>query len=253
MDLKNNFKESLFYPIRSYKNFILLGTLFIILDINSIVFFNNLDSNNLVLTIFCILDSVILLILIIGNLISIIKESALTVNHFDFEWGKKFIIGLKGFLILFLGIIIPLIMFIIVVHITGTGEYYSHMLKIGASRLTINLTMVFNVNSFISILINIFIVLFFTYFTIISLARLSYTNNLKESINLKNIIKDLKNIGIAHFTLWILIIFALMVIIGIINDNIYYINYIGMIISSYIILPYVVMFLFKSIGNEYSI
>lgn len=128
MDLKTNFKESLIYPIRNYKNFILLGTLFIVLDINSIVFLNNLSSNDHVLSIFCILDSIILLIIIIGNLISIIQENTL-INKFDLEWGKKFVIGIKGFLIFSFGTIIPLILFLIITYITGTGEYYLDMLE----------------------------------------------------------------------------------------------------------------------------
>lgn len=252
MDLKTNFKESLIYPIRNYKNFILLGTLFIVLDINSIVFLNNLSSNNHVLSIFCILDSIILLIIIIGNLISIIQENTL-INKFDLEWGKKFVIGIKGFLIFSFGTIIPLILFLIITYITGTGEYYLDMLEIGANGLTINFTVMFNDSSIIFLLINIFIVLLFTYFTVIALARLAHTNSLKESINIKKIIEDLKNIGVIHFTLWILVMFILMIIMSIVYNKISCISYIGMIISSYILIPYVAMFLFKSIGNEYSI
>lgn len=252
MDLKTNFKESLIYPIRNYKNFILLGTLFIVLDINSIVFLNNLSSNDHVLSIFCILDSIILLIIIIGNLISIIQENTL-INKFDLEWGKKFVIGMKGFLIFSFGTIIPLILFLIITYITGTGEYYLDMLEIGANGLTINFTVMFNDSSIIFLLINIFIVLLFTYFTVIALARLANTDSLKESINIKKIIEDLKNIGVIHFTLWILVMFILMIIMSIVYNKISCISYIGMIISSYILIPYVAMFLFKSIGNEYSI
>ena len=44
-----------------------------------------------------------------------------------------------------------------------------------------------------------------------------------------------------------------MIIMGIVCDKVYYISYVGLIISSYILVPYIAMFLFKSIGNEYSI
>ena len=111
----------------------------------------------------------------------------------------------------------------------------------------------FNDYSFIVLLINLFIVLLFIYFTVIALARLSHTNNLLGSFNIKKIIEDLKNIGIIHFTLWVIIMFILMIIMGIVCDKVYYISYVGLIISSYILVPYIAMFLFKSIGNEYSI
>ena len=250
MDLKSNFKESLMYPIRKYKKFILLGTLFIILDINTLVFLN---SDNPILTIFCIIDSIILLIIIMGDLISIIQETRLTTNEFEFGWWEKFGIGVKGFLISSFGIAIPLILFLLITYITGTGEYYFDILEVGVNGLTINLSVMFNDYSFIVLLINLFIVLLFIYFTVIALARLSHTNNLLESVNIKKIIEDLKNIGIIHFTLWVLIMFILMIIMGIVCDKVYYISYVGLIISSYILVPYITMFLFKSIGNEYSI
>lgn len=267
MEISNVFKNSLSYPLSNYKNLLIFGVISILADISSVVynFSPNLSQNAYISTILSII-SIIFLIITFGYVLSNIKE---TINGSDiipeFSWKSNFVMGIKYIILSFVYFIIPVIITLIVAWATGVFDSFSSILN--QSNLTLTSTQFsesafaavpqstwdsFITSSSITVIVGIILAIIFSFFTIIGACRLADSGSLVDGLKINDVWKDISQIGWGNFIIWFIILVIITIILFIIGGFISIIPYLGIIITTLIIVPFINLFLARAMGLAYS-
>lgn len=231
MDVGEIIRDSLKYPLSDWKKILILGILLVISN-----FYAILNFGNWVLTLFLGLFGVIVGMLIYGYFIRIIEASIADISelpNFD-EWKNMFIDGLKMFIIVLI-YIIPLILILIVAAITSSSN----------TMFTVVLY-----------LISLLYLICIGPMLAMGLANMAYNNQMSKAFKFGEIIEKIRNIGWWNFLSWYIVVVVLLIILlimavildlilGLINSTF------GSIMISLLVIPYIYMFLGRSIALEY--
>ena len=252
------FKNALTYPTTDIKALIILGILFVINGLSSVLIdfgFNTTGYVSLVLGLVTIIVSII----ISGYEISVIKEGIEKGTGIpQIDPMKNFVDGIKVVILNIVYYIIPTIITFILLFATGTINAIVNILMFYSNN-SINATLP---SQYVSSLITggavtgiiaaiLFIV--FALLCIIGTARFAKYDSLSEGISIGEVIKDIGTIGWGSYIVWFIVYIIISIILAMILGLIIaYVPYIGNLIGLLIITPFIALFANRAIGELYS-
>ena len=211
MDFGEIFKDALHYPISDYKKLLILGILFLVINLPSII--TGFGINIGVLLLLMVIVSILLMLLVYGFGVSVIRNSIDLNNEIpDFDWANNFTDGGKFVIINFIYFIIPSIIIAVVAFISGFGPISTifssrnmdKFAQLNAGSTTADMYSIVPQEVWNSLLIAIFItvivaiVLFiiFYIFDAVAVCRFAKHDSLDEGLNFREVFDDAKQIGI---------------------------------------------------------
>ncbi len=249
METKDLFKNSLSYPLNDYKKLIILGVIFIIVNIYTI--YNGMGGKNTILTTVLSIIGFIVGIISSGYLLSIIKNTIDGSDIMpDFQIKENLILGIKNYILAFIYFIIPVAIVLVVAWATGLlGSILSVSDWTKIPEATLNTIMA---SGSITLLVAIVLFVIFGALEIIGECRLAESNSLSEGLNIKEVVSDISDIGLGNFVIWLVLFVIISLILAIIYGFISIIPFIGLIISSIIVSPFIAIFTSRSMGLIYA-
>jgi hypothetical protein len=263
---KDLFKEALVYPTKDYKALLILGVLFLIANLSSVFVAWQIDLNGGILAILGII-SILLYFVTEGYILSVIKEA---LNNGDdipaLDIVTNFVDGLKLLVVQIVYYIIPTIIVLIVGWLSGT---YSAVFKIveyvgeDVANTTVNATTMVNTvpqeywsalftGLLITCIVAIILYIIFGLLLEIAMCRLAKYDSIGEAINFKEIIGDIKEIGVGRYIGWYVILLIIAIVLGFILGLITAIPYIGVLIAFLVGAPFIALFGSRALGKLYS-
>jgi hypothetical protein len=262
MEVINLFKEALTYPTKDLNKVLLLGVLFVITGLVSIlqVFGLSLGNNStasIITTIFGII-SIIVTLFIYGYGLNITRKTiALEAEIPDFNWAKDIVDGIKLLILEIVYYIIPVIVTLIVAYVTGAFNYLiqimSYSMLYGSTNAIPESVLVGAATSFLIVFfIGAILFIIFTLLVLIAIGKLAETGSLGAAINMKDVFNKIGEIGWGNYIVWIVVYVLILFVIGIILGIIQLIPFIGIIIGLLLISPYIQMFSSRALGLIYN-
>jgi len=271
MEITELFKDSLKYPIQDWTKLLLLGVLFLIPSILAVIPLLAIALRQTVafwiLFLIFIIVGILVLLIISGYSLKITRETILENNDLpSLDYVKNIIDGLKLFAVEIVYYIIPLIITIIMIYVTGLFEkftqimHYTLQTSLLASQnattpvIPPELIMSFAFNAFFVGIISFIIFVLATLFLMIATARLAETEKLAEAFNCKEVFGDIAKIGWGKYIAWFILLFLIIFVISMIVGALQSIPFIGFIIVLVMILlvePFILLFMYRATGLIY--
>lgn len=212
----------------------------------------------------------ILIALIIGVItrrisIQCIKTGVEMEDYFpDFKWWESWSIGISKIIITIFYFLAPAIIIVFIALITNVfGNIIDiaqaivlHIPSILMGNVTVadaiaQSSFPLFVSLAITFSLGVMVYLIFSFFQAMSEARLANTGSLKKALNLYGAAKDIKRIGIGKLLLLSLFIFVIVtgiqIVLTIIFDHLIVLS-----ILNIVIVPYIALFTYRSLGLLYS-
>lgn len=232
MDVGKIISNSFKYPFRNIKKLPILFVLFVLVAIIPI----GMVADNKYILALGLVGFFVFILIVPGYLFSIVKiglnESAIFPS---ISFGKNIYDTLRLLVLRMVYMIVPVLVFFILLFTLGTSSV-DMLFDLKVHGFLLNLGLIFIIVLVTYILFEV--LLFF------AKARLAYHNSLSEALNIVNVIKDIRNIGVVNIIKWIIVMAILMVAISFISSWVMAIPYVGFIIYLGIIIP-----ILESIGN----
>lgn len=260
------FKEALIYPTKDYKALLIFGVIFLVANLSSVFAAWGIDMNITVIGLLGLI-SLILYFITEGYILSILKE---TISYNDeipaLNLVENFVDGLKLLVVEIVYYIIPTIIVLLVGWISGT---YSAVMNIvtfvgqDVSNTTVNATAMVNsvpqeywsalfTGLLITAIIAMILYIIFGLLLEIAMCRLAKYDDIGEAINFREVIGDIKEIGIGRYIGWYIILIIISLILGLVISLVSAIPYVGILIGLLVCAPFVALFGARSLGNLYS-
>ncbi|WP_407413773.1 DUF4013 domain-containing protein [Methanobrevibacter sp.] len=240
MNLSQLVSNSFKYPFRNIKKLPVICILFILIAIIPI---GMISDNNYVVAIGVI--AFFLFILIVpGYFLSMVKlgsnQSAMLPS---FNLVNNIYDSIKVLFLRIVYMIVPAIVFFIALTVFGPT----------ARDLLFN----FRIHEFIATVGLVLLIIFVTYFVFEFLlffakARLAYFNRLSEALKIKNVIGDIRSIGIVNIIKWLIVMAILLNVVAFISSVVISIPYVGFLIYVCIVIPILESIANYSLGLLYS-
>ena len=274
MKMTEIIKDAFLFPSKHtgrYAIYLLLSVLIVLFAFGGILTyaFGILDSENYLTGGMYFIIALLIGILIEGYHIKVIKSG---INHEDnvpvFELYDDFMTGFDNFVVLLAYFLIPTIIVAVVAYGTNlfgnainvSREFLLQLFNVYIMGSPVDIAVntlyitISNLIDSLAVSISVALVLFviFLFLRFIAKARLANTGSLKEALNIFEIVKDIKRIGI--FRVIILLLLVLVIIIGIeLLLTIILGNY-PFLLSTFciIITPYFVLVIQRALGLIYS-
>ena len=226
--VSNSFK----YPFRNIKKLPILFVLFILVALIPI----GMVSDNRYVLVFGIVAFFLFILIVPGYLLSIVSFGLNESSMFpSISFGKNIYNSIRLLLLRIAYMIVPTVVFFIVwatLGVSGIEMFYD--LKVHGFLLAI----------IIGLLIVLIVYVLFEIFLFFAKARLAYLDSLSEALKVHEVIKDIKNIGVANIIKWLITMAILMVVISFVSSWVMAIPYVGFIVYLGIVIP-----ILESIGN----
>lgn len=269
MEISTLFKDSLKYPLKDYRILLILGVITVVSNLSSL--YNGFGgyADGVVSSVLSIIGLIASFVLA-GYLLAIVKT---TIEGSDvapeFSWKENFVMGIKYLVLNIIYLIIPIVIVLLVAFATGVFSSAETIINaIGPTALNsmaatgvANQTALANVpNSALSTLgysvtitaiVGIVLAILFTLFFCIAQCRLAITGRVKEGLKIKEVFNDISAIGWGSFIIWFIVLVIIMFIIIVISGFVSMIPYVGAIIASLIIAPFLTMFMSRALGLVY--
>ncbi|MDR1820792.1 MAG: DUF4013 domain-containing protein [Methanobrevibacter sp.] len=271
MNFSEIFLDALKYPTKNYLKLVILGILCFIpvipmLCISVLYGPNNISLDGLVIGL-GLLSAVLFLVIylfIFGYLFSIVKNTVENNDGYpEFKFLDNFVDGIKLVIIQFVYFIIPsIISFILVIVFVGLNMDALSLLTSNLNNNTLNNAA--NISAFLSsnmgliipilvfLVISVIIFALFTLLSIIAIGRFAKTENFGSAFQIKEVYNKIASIGIIRYIGLIVVMDIIVIIVACISDIFNMVPYIGIIISSIIIDPYIYIFGFRVMGLIYN-
>lgn len=236
MSFSEIFSDALRYPISEPNKFLIIGVIALIAGLTSSI--SNYSTNIALLVVLGII-SLIASFFLIGYGISVLSS---TINGSsevpELNFVKNIVDGIKAFVINVIYYIIPILVFVILMLISGAavGGNMSSIVALGIVNLII---------AFI-----VFVI--FAILGEIAIAKFAKTGDLVSSLMINDIFTEVKQIGflkvLGFIIIQAIIVFVLVLIISFIS----FIPFVGTLIASFVIGAYVIFFTNRSLGLFYT-
>lgn len=265
-ELLDLFKEALAYPTKDYKALLIFGVIFLVANLSSVFAAWNIELNGGILALLGIV-SILLYFVTEGYILSVLKES---INFNDevpaLDIVANFIDGLKLLIVQIVYYIIPTIIVLIVGWLSGT---YSAVMNIveymgqDVANTTVNATAMVNTvpqeywtalfaGLIITVIVAMILYIIFGLLLEIAMCRLAKYDSIGEAIDFKEVIGDIKEIGIGRYIGWYVILLVISIVLGLILGFITAIPYIGVLIAFLVGAPFIALFGSRALGTLYS-
>lgn len=266
MNATDIIKESLHYPFIDKKKWMIIGVLFVIINILNLIGLNYSAINGATGMVNFLLE-----IFIFGFGVSIVLANIKGEQSVpDFNLRENIIDGIKLFILYFVYEIIPFIVTVIAVFATGLFtsllDAYNCMLQAAGGSVT-SLTSNFayytgaiptnimgNLISGIvlTVIISLIFIIISMFFANIGVGRMVETGSLKEGLNIKMILNKINLIGWGKYLSWFVLLIIVTLIIGFVSIFLSLIPFIGVILSGLILSSFILFFNFAAIGKIYN-
>lgn len=226
--ISNSFK----YPFRNIKKLPILLMLFILVALVPI----GMVSDNKYVLILGIISFFLFILIVPGYLLSIVSIGLNESSMFpSISFGKNIYDTFRLLLLRIVYMIVPTAVFLVV------------WFTLGASG--IEMLHAYNVPGFLLMIIVILLTVLIVYilFEILlffAKARLAYFNSLSEALKVREVIGDIKNIGVVNIFKWLITMVILMIVVSFVSSWVMAIPYVGFIVYLGIVIP-----ILESIGN----
>ncbi|GAA5818883.1 MAG: DUF4013 domain-containing protein [Methanobrevibacter sp. CfCl-M3] len=265
MNFSEIFSDALKYPTKNILKLVILGILCFIPSIpwlcisvlhdpNNI----NLDGLTIGLGLLTIILFIVIYLFIFGYLFSITKNTVENNDEYpEFKFLDNFVDGIKLVVVQFVYFIIPSIISLILgIVIAGSNAN-------AISSLTSNLNNT-NMSAFLSsntglitpilifLVISAIVYVLFALLSIIAIGRFAKTESLGSAFQIKEICNKITSIGIIKYVGLIIVMYIIALLLACISGIFNMVPYIGIIISSIIIDPYIYIFGFRVMGLIYN-
>lgn len=240
MNLKKLVSNSFKYPFRNLKKLPIICILFILIAIFPI---GLISDNNYIMAIGVI--AFFLFILIVpGYFLSIVKvgsnQSAMMPS---FNLVSNIYDSIRILFLRIVYMIVPAVVFLLALIVFGpTSRKLLYNYKILEFLATVGLVL-------LVILIIYFVFEFLLFF---AKARLAYFNNLREALNIKKVIGDIRRIGLVTILKWLIVMAILLNVITVVSSFVISIPYVGFLIYVCIVIPIIESIANYSLGLLYS-
>ncbi|WP_407380923.1 DUF4013 domain-containing protein [Methanobrevibacter sp.] len=264
MEFGEIFKDALKYPISDYKALLIVGVLFLISSLVLVLAqFGVSDSTfSMVWAIVALLVSILLM----GYALSVMKNGIELDDEIPaFDWVKNFVDGLKVLVVNIIYMIIPTIICGIIGFISimpAISEIFSseRIARMGSSA---DISIIFSTvpssvwdslfaGIAITAIIAIILFIIFGLFETIAQCRLAKYDSLGEAFSVGEIYSDIKEIGILKLIAFLIVLWIIACIIGIIGAFITAIPYVGLIIAALVVYPFILLYSNRALGLLYS-
>lgn len=249
--------DSLDYPLRDWKKYLILGIfLFIMRYVETFASIRPIS----LLVMFIVL---ILEIVIFGYICSVIASAIRHKKDIpSFSFVENIVDGLKYLVLGIVYTIIPFVLFYIMLISSGSNSAIIQLLQASNPYFTV---LGFPTGDLFSGFINgitqssytmTFIILFilgliFSFFFVMSLSRMVDTESLKEALNFRAVLKTMKTIGWGTYITWFIVISLYLIMFGCIRILLGLIPYVGLLVACLVIFPYTILFASRAIGLVY--
>jgi len=265
MNFSEIFSDALKYPTKNILKLVILGILCFIpfipwLCISVLHGPNNINLDDLTigLGLLTIILFIVIYLFIFGYLFSITKNTVENNDEYpEFKFLDNFVDGIKLVVVQFVYFIIPSIISLILgIVIFGSNTNV-------LSSLTSNLNNT-NMSAFLSsntglitpilifLVISAIVYVLFALLSIIAIGRFAKTESLGSAFQIKEICNKITSIGIIRYIGLIVVMDIIVIIVACISGIFNMVPYIGIIISSIIIDPYIYIFGFRVMGLIYN-
>lgn len=236
MTLGEIFSKSIRYPFSDISTLVFVGIFTLLVSLPQIVTSFGIESG--AVSALAAIISLIFGIVLSGYAVSVIKKGIDDSEDFpEIDLRANLINGIKALIINIVYFIIPIIIALILAVITGS-------IGVGLNNAVAALGI------FAVLVIILFIV--FSILEMVAMARFADTDSLDEALKIGAVIDDIKRIGILNIIAFLIIAFIIVFVAIIVGSLINLIPYIGIIITSVIVMAFVVLFYYKALGLLYA-
>ena len=265
MNLREIIVDAVKYPFSDIRKFLIFCVLIILVSLSTVL--PSYGFNDGTLAIILSLVSLIVSFVVLGYSVDVIKggvEGDETLP--DFDYVKQFVMGIKALILDIIYFIIPLVIVIIVASASGLFSSFTNIVSGSVEAMangTSNLTMIMSaipqstMNTFtnaltVTLIVAIILFVLFSLMSFTGLVRFAKSGKGTEGLRFREILKDMSNIGFIKIIVTLIVIyiiaFVLMLVIGLFG----LIPYIGVFISMFVGIPFILLFLYRAIGLLYA-
>lgn len=267
-DLIDLFKEALVYPLSNIVILLILGALLVITKVPDILITWGVDFDLSIVTGFSLIAFIVSLFMD-GYSLGVIKDAIeFNVSMPGIDIMKNFIDGVKVWILKIVYYIVPTLITIFVALLSGGFDAIFNIIRFVINDDTA-LTLLNSPVEFLnaipqeylaaligSILITatvaIILYIIFGLLYNIGLCRFAKYDNFYEGIKIREIINDMKDIGIGKYILWYILLFLIILVISCVVALINAIPYIGIILVNLICAPFIYLLINRSLGLLYA-
>jgi hypothetical protein len=265
-------KEALSYPLIDKKKWIIVGVIFLIINL----FLVDVGLKYTSIAWVTGLIAFILNLFLLGYGVSVTKENIIGNKVPEFDFLKNFVDGIKAVILYFIYFIIPIIISVIVALVTGVFTNLDKAFNAMQHAAVVNSTAATNgVGSFttlyasysgsiptsvqsslgigllITAIVAIILFILFMLFVEIAFARMAEEDSLKAGLNIGAVFSKIGSIGWGTYIAWYILMIIVAIIFGIIAGILSAIPYVGALIVGLFISSFMFYFNFSAVGKIY--
>ena len=265
MNLREIIMDAIKYPISDTRKFLIFCVLIILMSLSTIL--PSYGVNNDTLSIILTLVTLIVSFIVLGYTVEVIKGGTEGDDTLpDFDYVKQFVIGIKAFILDIIYFIIPAVIVIIVASASGLFSSFTNIVYAsidaignGASNLTAIMAAVpqptvaaFTNALAVTLVVAIILFIIFSLMAVTGLVRFAKTGSGIEGLRFRTILKDMSKIGFVKIIVTLIVIYIVALIFAVVISLIGAIPYIGVFISIFIGVPFIILFLYRALGLLYA-
>ena len=265
LNLREIIIDAIKYPISDIRKFLIFCALIIIMSLSTVLPSYGVKNNTL--SIILTLVTLIVSFIVLGYSIEVIKSGTESDDTLpDFDYVKQFVLGVKALILDIIYFIIPLILTLLVASASKLFSSFTEIIYVGIDSMangTTNVTTIIaavpksTMNTFTNALAVTLVVaiILFTIFSLMSFTatvRFAKTGSGTEGLRFREILKDMKKIGFIKIIVTLIVIYIITFVMVLVLTLIGLIPYIGVFISIFVGVPFILLFLYRAIGLLYA-
>ena len=265
MNLREIIMDAIKFPISDTRKFLIFCALIILMSLSTIL--PSYGVKNDTLSIILSLVTLIVLFVVLGYSVEVIKSGTDGENTLpDFDYVKQFVIGIKALILDIIYFIIPTVIVIIVASATGLISSFTKIVYISIDAIANdanNLTAIMGtvpkpiMNTFtnsltVTLIVAIILFIIFSLMSFTGLVRFAKTGSGTEGLRFREILKDMSKIGFLKIIVTLIVIYIIALALSFVIGLIGLIPYIGVFISIFVGVPFIILFLYRAIGLLYA-
>ena len=265
MNLREIIMDAIKYPISDTRKFLIFCILIILMSLSTIL--PSYGFNNSTLSIILSLVTLIVSFVVLGYSVEVIKggtEGDDTLPEFDYV--KQFVMGIKALILDIIYFIIPLVIVIIVASASGLFSSFTNIVYASIDAMANdanNLTMIMaaipktTMNTFtnaltVTLIVAIILFIIFSLMSFTAMVRFAKTGSGTEGLRFREILRDMSNVGFGKIIVTLIVIYIVAIALSLVVGLIGLIPYIGVFISMFVGVPFIILFLYRAIGLLYA-
>ena len=261
MNLREIITDAIKYPISDTRKFLIFCVLIILMNLSTII--PSYGIKNSTLDIILTLVTLIVSFVVLGYSVEVIKggtEGADTLP--DFDYVKQFVMGIKAMILDIIYFIIPAVITLIVASATGLFTSFTKIvyasidaINKGATDFTAIMAAVpkstmsaFTNALTVTLIIAIILFVLFSLMSFASRVRFAKSGSATEGLRFREILKDMSKVGFLKIIVTLVVIYIIAFVLSIVIGVIGLIPYIGVFISIFVGVPFILLFGYRAIG-----